>query len=57
MQGPDINDHEMCGIIPRMVKTVFNDISSLPEHIEFKLKISMIEIYKEKINDLLDIAK
>ena len=57
MQGPDINDQEMCGIIPRMVKTVFSDISSLPEHIEFKLKISMIEIYKEKINDLLDIAK
>ena len=57
MQGPDIEDLEMQGIIPRMVRTVFARIETAGEHIEFTVKISMIEIYKEKIRDLLDPTK
>ena len=53
MQGPDIEDLEMQGIIPRMVRTVFNRIETASENIEFTVKISMIEIYMEKIKDLL----
>ena len=57
MLGPSIEDPEHQGIIPRMVKTVFEKIESASEDIEFTVKISMIEIYQEKIKDLLDPAK
>lgn len=35
MQGPDIYDRNMKGIIPRMIKTIFDSIESMPESIEF----------------------
>jgi kinesin family member 5 len=54
MQGPDINDIEQQGIIPRMVRTVFNRIETASENIEFAVKVFMAEIYNEKIRDLLD---
>lgn len=57
MQGPNIEDMELQGIIPRMVRTVFNRIETASENVEFTVKISMIEIYCEKIKDLLDPAK
>lgn len=57
MQGPDIEDLEMQGIIPRMVRTVFNRIETADENLEFTVKISMIEIYMERIKDLLDPSK
>lgn len=57
MQGPDIEDIELQGIIPRMVRTVFNRIESASEHIEFTVKVSMCEIYMEKIRDLFDATK
>jgi len=57
MQGPDIENLEMQGIIPRMVRTVFNRIETASENIEFTVKISMIEIYMERIKDLLDTSK
>lgn len=57
MVGPDIEDPHLQGIIPRMVKTVFEKIENASEDIEFTVKISMIEIYMEKIKDLLDPAK
>lgn len=39
----------MMGIIPRMVRTVFNRIETANENIEFTVKVSMMEIYMEKI--------
>lgn len=57
MVGPSIEDPERQGIIPRMVKTVFEKIENASEDIEFTVKISMIEIYMEKIKDLLDPTK
>jgi kinesin family protein 5 len=57
MQGPDIEDLEMQGIIPRMVRTIFNRIDNSSESIEFTVKVSMVEIYNEKIRDILDISK
>jgi len=53
----DIEDVEMQGIIPRMVRTMFSRISSASEQIEFTVKISMVEIYMEKIRDLIDTSK
>jgi kinesin family member 5 len=40
-----------------MVNTVFDEISNSPEHIEWRIKVSIVEIYMEKIRDLLDISK
>jgi kinesin family protein 5 len=53
MTGPDIEDIENQGIIPRMVRTVFNRIESANENMEFSVKVSMCEIYNERIKDLL----
>ena len=57
MQGPSIDDVEMQGIVPRMVRTVFNRIETANENMEFSVKVSMCEIYNEKIKDLLDPRK
>ncbi|EAR95613.3 kinesin motor catalytic domain protein (macronuclear) [Tetrahymena thermophila SB210] len=57
MQGASIDDEKLKGVIPRMVKTVFQHISDAPDHIEFRIKISIVEIYMEKIRDLLDNTK
>ena len=47
----------MPGIIPRMVRTIFNRIDNSSENIEFTVKVSMAEIYMERIKDLLDPRK
>lgn len=57
MQGPSIDNIELQGVIPRMVRTVFNRIDSASDTIEFSVKVSMIEIYMEKIRDLMDPSK
>ncbi|KAF2070630.1 hypothetical protein CYY_008054 [Polysphondylium violaceum] len=57
MQGPSIDDPELKGVIPRMINTVFDCISKAEEHIEFIVKASYIEIYMERIRDLLDTRK
>jgi len=40
-----------------MVRTVFNRIQSANKAVEFTVKVSMTEIYKEKIRDLLEPKK
>jgi kinesin family protein 5 len=40
-----------------MVRTVFTRIETANENIEFTVKVSMVEIYMEKIKDLLDATK
>lgn len=57
MQGPDINDIENRGVIPRMNSHIFEAIASSDPNIEFLVKASYIEIYMEKIRDLLDTSK
>lgn len=42
------------GIIPRMLNDIFDYIEEESERIEFSIKASMVEIYCEKIRDLLD---
>ncbi|KAH7649599.1 kinesin heavy chain [Cryptosporidium bovis] len=49
-----IGDSEKMGVIPRMVHDVFETISNSEEHIEFQLKVSICEVYMERIRDLLD---
>lgn len=57
MTGPSIDDEELKGIIPRMVRTVFNTIANSEDHLEFTVKVSYAEIYMEKIRDLLNPEK
>ena len=37
-----------------MMESIFNLIFNASEDIEFQVKVSFLEIYNEKINDLLD---
>jgi len=57
MLGPDIDNSLNRGIIPRMVNTVFDHINNTPDHIEFTVKVSIVEIYMEKIRDLISPEK
>ena len=57
MQGPDIDDEIMKGIIPRMVGTVFENIANSPEYVLWTVKVGIVEIYNERIRDLLDPTK
>jgi kinesin family protein 5 len=42
------------GIIPRAVEALFNGVLEADENVEFTFKVSYVEIYMEKIRDLLD---
>jgi kinesin family protein 5 len=63
MEGPalmdnrGIEDKVYQGIIPRMVWSIFDGIYNADEHIEFLVKVSIVEIYNERIRDLLDPKK
>jgi len=56
MEG-DLNDPELQGVIPRMVFSIFDGIFNADESVEFVVKISIVEIYNERIKDLLDPEK
>lgn len=52
-----IDDLELQGIVPRMVRNVFSRIETADENIDFEVKVSMVEIYNEKVKDLLNPVK
>lgn len=56
MQGI-LDNPEKEGIIPRMIRHVFHHILCSSEELEYTVKVSMIEIYMEKIRDLIDLNK
>lgn len=51
--GPDILDDSLAGIVPRACKFIFEHVARNPDHCEFKVTCSFLEIYKEIIKDLL----
>ncbi|KAF2169162.1 hypothetical protein M409DRAFT_52444 [Zasmidium cellare ATCC 36951] len=53
MMGSDIGDEQSKGIIPRIVEQIFSSIMRSDGSIEFTVKVSYMEIYMEKIRDLL----
>ena len=57
MEGPDIMNTTYKGIIPRMMDALFEGLINASEASEFTLKVSYLEIYLERIHDLLDPAK
>jgi kinesin family protein 5 len=53
MMGADIDNHELKGIIPRITEQIFQSIVESDAHIEYMVKVSYMEIYLERIRDLL----
>lgn len=53
MMGSDIDDENSRGIIPRIVEQMFASILRSPGNIEYTVRVSYMEIYMEKIRDLL----
>ncbi|KAG4947578.1 hypothetical protein JHK87_043585 [Glycine soja] len=45
------------GLLPRVVEGLFNSINSLDEEKTYSIKLSMVEIYMEKVRDLFDLSK
>ncbi|KAI9658010.1 MAG: Kinesin heavy chain [Bathelium mastoideum] len=53
MMGGDIDDDESKGIIPRIVEQIFAGIVASPGNIEYTVRVSYMEIYMERIRDLM----
>jgi kinesin family protein 5 len=53
MMGSDIDDEVGRGVIPRIVQQVFASILASPSNIEYTVRVSYMEIYMERIRDLL----
>lgn len=53
MMGADIENEDQKGIIPRIVEQIFSSILRSDGSIEFTVKVSYMEIYMERIRDLL----
>lgn len=48
-----LKDEEL-GIIPRVIKLIFNEVEKRKRKAEFIIKCTFLEIYNEDLNDLLD---
>ncbi len=55
MEGADVFDPIKRGIVPRSAEALFRACSEAPSQIEFAIKVSFVEIYMERIRDLLDV--
>lgn len=53
MMGTDMDDEVGRGVIPRIVEQIFASILASPGTIEYTVRVSYMEIYMEKIRDLL----
>lgn len=52
MMGLDLFNPETQGLIPRSIKQIFESLENTSNEVEYTLKCSMLEIYKEKLKDL-----
>ncbi|KAK3318660.1 P-loop containing nucleoside triphosphate hydrolase protein [Apodospora peruviana] len=53
MMGTSIDDLDGRGVIPRIVEQIFASILSSAANIEYTVRVSYMEIYMERIRDLL----
>ncbi|CAP71483.1 uncharacterized protein PODANS_6_1570 [Podospora anserina S mat+] len=53
MMGTNIDDESGKGVIPRIIEQIFSQIMSSPANIEYTVRVSYMEIYMERIRDLL----
>jgi len=54
MFGPNLEDFEGHGVIPRAARQLFDAIRAGPNDVEFVLRCSLLEVYSEQMRDLLD---
>jgi len=54
MMGPSLEKKEDRGIIPRVCYSIFQRIYDSDDSTEFTVKVSYVEIYMERLRDLLD---
>ncbi|KAJ2357596.1 hypothetical protein GGF43_001368, partial [Coemansia sp. RSA 2618] len=54
MMGADIDNDSLKGITPRIVEGIFGQIIESPPTLEYMVKASYMEIYMERIRDLLN---
>ena len=52
----NIDSDELKGIIPRITEQIFESIMTSPANLEYLVKVSYMEIYMERIRDLLSRA-
>ncbi|WCJ40762.1 Kinesin heavy chain [Euphorbia peplus] len=59
MEGPSVlePDEGKKGLLPRVVDGLFNCIKSYDSSTKYTIKLSMVEIYMEKVRDLFDLTK
>lgn len=53
MMGSSIDDEKNKGIIPRIIEQIFTSIQEAPINMEFTVKVAYMEIYMERVKDLL----
>ncbi|KAJ9093382.1 hypothetical protein QFC21_006412 [Naganishia friedmannii] len=53
MMGSDIENAQMKGLIPRITEQIFASIARADGNVEYTVKVSYMEIYMERIRDLL----
>lgn len=53
----NLESEEREGLIPRIMKSLFDFIEASEESMEFSIKIGIAEVYMETIRDLLDPTK
>ena len=57
MEGADIRNSDLRGIVPRSLEALFSGVEAAEQTVEFVFKVSYVEIYMERIRDLLDDTK
>ncbi|KAK7337818.1 hypothetical protein VNO77_18405 [Canavalia gladiata] len=59
MEGPGIHecDEQKKGLLPRVVEGIFYSLNPSDEDLKYSIKLSMVEIYMEKVRDLFDLSK
>ncbi|KAK6119224.1 hypothetical protein DH2020_047039 [Rehmannia glutinosa] len=59
MEGPSITecDEKQKGLLPRVVDGLFNAIKLSDDMTKYTIKLSMVEIYMERVRDLFDLSK
>ncbi len=56
-KGPEHVPEEDRGIIPKVIRHIFNYIDEAGKEIKFLVRCSYLEIYNEKVLDLLNLSK
>jgi kinesin family protein 5 len=50
----NVESDELKGLLPRIVDNLFSSIMDSPSNLEFTVKCSFMEIYMERVRDLLE---